>query len=239
MKRILFVTSLLYIAFCSFAQNGKVISDPNAEKRTASSYHAVSVSGGIDLYLSQGDEAVAISASDAETRSHIRTEVVDGVLKIYFEQPNGFHWSWGNRKMKAYVSFKTLDRLHASGGSDVFTDGTLHVDKLEISLSGGSDFKGKVEAHELALRQSGGSDIDIAGTVGSLRVDASGGSDLHGYELTTEVCDISASGGSDMKITVNKELSVSASGGSDVYYKGSGVVKNLHSSGSSSVSKKD
>jgi len=80
--------------------------------------------------------------------------------------------------------------------------------------------------------------VNISGTVSKLKIDASGGSDFHGYDLASDVCDIEASGGSDMHITVNKELSVSASGGSDVYYKGNGVIKNMHSSGSSSISKK-
>ena len=43
---------------------------------------------------------------------------------------------------------------------------------------------------------------------------------------------------SDAEITVNKELTVDASGGSDVYYKGSGVIRNVRSSGSSSVKKR-
>ena len=47
----------------------------------------------------------------------------------------------------------------------------------------------------------------------------------------------SASGASDIKITVNKELSAHASGASDVRYKGNGVIRDLKSSGSSSVSK--
>ena len=91
---------------------------------------------------------------------------------------------------------------------------------------------------DLSLHQSGGSDVYISGTVASLKVEASGGSDLKGYDLATDFCNVSASGGSDARITVNKELSANASGGSDIYYKGTGVVKEVSSSGSSSVTKK-
>jgi hypothetical protein len=48
---------------------------------------------------------------------------------------------------------------------------------------------------------------------------------------------LNASGGSDVYITVNKELNADASGGSDVYYKGNGTVREMKSSGSSSVKK--
>ena len=168
----------------------------------------------------------------------VKTEVENGVLKIYIEHTNGFHWNWSNQHMRAYVSFKTLDNLEASGGSDVFGESAIKSDKLRIHLSGGSDCKAQVNINELQIEQSGGSDVSITGNVENLTVNASGGSDFHGYELSAEYCNIEASGGSDMHVQVNKELNVSASGGSDVYYKGNAVIRKMNSSGSSSISKK-
>jgi hypothetical protein len=235
-KTVLSAVFLFAVAFTQ-AQNAKVITDQNAQVRNLKGFHAIRVSHGIDLYLSQGEEAVAVSASDVDTRNRILTEVENGVLRIYMEN-KGLHWDWGNRKMKAYVSFKILDELQASGGSDVFTESTIKQEKLSIHLSGGSDLKAKVEINELSLHQSGGSDVSISGKVSDLRIEASGGSDFNGYDLDSDVCDIEASGGSDMHVTVNKELKANASGGSDIYYKGSGVIKEMRSSGSSSISKK-
>jgi hypothetical protein len=238
MKKIILLTVSLGIFFLCFAQGGKVIEDKNAEKRNVSGFHAIHVSSGIDLYLTQGsDEAVAVSASDIEFRDRIKTEVENGVLKIYFDS-KGFHWNWGNKKLKAYVSVKSIDGLDASGGSDAYLQGTIQSAKLEVELSGGSDLKGNVDVGDMSITQSGGSDVDIAGTVKNLSVDASGGSDLNSYDLVTDYCKISASGGSDTHITVNKELSAKASGGSDIYYKGTGVVREVKSSGSSSITKK-
>jgi hypothetical protein len=239
MNKVFLCAICMVISLFSLAQT-KVINDPHAQVRAVKGFHAIRISNGIDLYLTQGnEEAVAVSASKEEYRAKIRTEVEDGVLNIYIERENwGFSWSWGSQKLKAYVSFKALEELNASGGSDVFFESVIAVNKLDIHLSGGSDLKGKVDIKNLSLHQSGGSDVDIAGTVSDLKVDASGGSDLKGYDLVADICNISASGGSDTHITVNKELSANASGGSDIYYKGTGVIKELRSSGSSSVSKK-
>ena len=63
----------------------KTVNDPNAEKRNVSGYHAIEVGGGIDLYLSQGEEAVAVSASETKYRDRIKTEVKNGVLKIWYD----------------------------------------------------------------------------------------------------------------------------------------------------------
>jgi len=54
----------------------------------------------------------------------------------------------------------------------------------------------------------------------------------------TEYCNASASGASDIRINVNKELSAHASGASNVQYKGEGLVRDLRTSGSSSVNRK-
>jgi len=231
MKKLL--SLLLFTFLVSFIQAQKTVNDANAEKRTVSGYHAIEVGGGIDLYLSQGDEAVAVSASTTENREKIKTIVENGVLKIWFEWKSNLRMDWGNRKLKAYVSFKNLDRLHASGGSDVNVDGTLKISNLDLKVSGGSDFSGNVDLVDLVVGASGGSDVKISGKADRLTVDASGGSDFSGYSLSVDICNVEASGGSDIYITVNKELSAKASGGSDVYYKGSGLIRDIKTNGSS------
>lgn len=230
---------LSFVCITAFAYGQKTINDPNVELRTVPSFTGVSVSGGIDLYISYGDEAVAVSASKTEYRDKIKTEVVDGVLKIGYEYKSGISISFtSDRNLRAYVSYKTLKSLHGSGGSDIVVDGTINTPELKLSISGGSDFKGKIETEKLVVSQSGGSDVNISGKATSLTIDANGGSDFDGYDLITEVCDLEASGGSDVQITANRELSVRASGASDVRYKGKGVIKTIKTSGASSVSPK-
>jgi hypothetical protein len=234
MKRIILYLAIL-AAFISPGFGQKTINDPNAEKRSVGSFHAVEVGGGIDLYLSQGEETVVVSASEIKYRDRMKTEVKNGVLKIWFDYKSGFHFESGNKKMKAYVSFKELDRVEGSGGSDVYVDGVIKSDKLALDISGGSDFKGKVSVGDLKVDASGGSDVNISGDAKNLTLEASGGSDFKGYDLAVDMCNLEASGGSDIYITVNKEMIADASGGSDIYYKGAGLIREIKSSGSSGV----
>ena len=189
------------------------------------------------MYLSEGDESVAVSAAETKHRDRIKTEVKNGVLKIWYEYNSNVKLDWGNRKMKAYVSYKSLDKLGASGGSDILVYGSIKAASLKLSVSGGSDFEGKVEVNNLDIDASGGSDVKISGMVKDLKIDASGGSDFKGYELAADICNLQASGGSDVYVTINKELSADASGGSDVFYKGNGLIREIKSSGSSSIKK--
>lgn len=233
MKKLLLSLCLLCTTVFVFAQ--KVINDANVEVRKVGSFSGVSVSGGIDLYLSYGDEAVAVSAAKPELRDHIKTEVENGVLKISVEYKKGIGVNWNNSKMKAYVSYKTLNSLSASGGSDVLPDGIIKSAELSLHLSGGSDFKGRVEVENLRVDQSGGSDVHISGKVKTLSVEAHGGSDFNGFDLVTEICSLEAGGGSDIEITANKELSARATGASDIHYKGQPTLKEIKASGASSV----
>lgn len=232
MKKLFSLLCLLLIAGFVFSQ--KVINDPNVEARPVGSFTGIEVSGGIDLYLSNGNEAVAVSASKPEYRDRIRTEVENGILKIWFDSKWGVNMN-GNRSLKAYVSYKTLKSLAASGGSDISVENPIATGELFLRVSGGSDFKGMVNVDKLTVRQSGGSDVRISGRATTIYVDASGGSDFKGYDLVAEVCELEASGASDIEITAKRELSVRASGASDIYYKGSPAVKQAKSSGASSV----
>lgn len=235
MKKVLFFILAAFFLVTGFAQ--KTIRDANVEARNVQGFHAIEVSGGIDLYLSSGDEAVAVSATDKGYRDRIKTEVQNGVLKIYYDWKQGVKFNWKGGELKAYVSFKSLDALRASGGSDVKVEGSIKSDKLNLSLSGGADFSGKVDiSGSMTINQSGGSDADLSGNVTDLKIDASGGSDFSGYRLVADNCIIHASGGSDVNITVNKEFYAEASGAADINWKGSATIKGTKASGAGSVS---
>ena len=105
-------------------------------------------------------------------------------------------------------------------------------------MSGASDFKGAVDVTNLSLVLSGASDAKISGTAVSIKIESSGASDVKGYDLIAENCTVKASGASDVNITVNKEMNVTASGASDIFYKGNCVIKEIRSSGASTVAKK-
>lgn len=221
------------LAFPAMAQQ---VNDPNAEVRAAKGFHGISVSHAFDVYLSQGnEEAVAVSAVSTKYRDMITVEVKDGIL--YVGMQKGLKWNTGNKKLRAYISFKELDKLNVSGACDVFLTNGIQSKELTITQSGASDLKGKVSVERLTVNLSGASDMTISGTATQLSVDASGASDFKGFELAAETCTAEASGASDIRVTVNKELSARASGASDVKYKGNGVIRDLKSSGASSVSR--
>ena len=138
MKKIMAGLLLMSVVFVATAQK-TVINDANAEKRNVPGFTGISVSSAIDIYLTQGNEdAIAVSASETRYRDRIKTEVKDGVLTIWYDN-EGFHWSTGHKKMKAYISFKNINKLIVDNNNNLWILSglggalILNLDKFEIT----------------------------------------------------------------------------------------------------------
>lgn len=231
--------AVLVFAGLSVAAQEKTFNDAGAQKRTLSgSFTAISVSDGVDLYLTQGsEESIAVSASEEKYMERFKTEVVNGTLKIYYDY-KGINWAANDkRKLKAYVSFKTLEKLHASGGADVDVQGNVNVSGLEMKFTSGSSFEGKLAAKDLTVEQNSGSSVNISGSAGNIKVDVSSGAVFKGFDLTVDYCDAKATSGGGVRITINKELNAKANSGGGIKYKGGAVIKELDVNSGGSVKK--
>lgn len=238
MKKIICALVVL-LSLQSFAQKESILNDPNAQRRTLDgTFTTISVTDGVELFLIQGnEESIAISASDDKYLERYKTEVSNGILKIYYDN-KGVNWT-GNekRRLKAYVSFKQLEKLNASGGAQVKMQQKLISDKMECTFTSGSSFNGEVEMNDLDIAQNSGASFNITGKAGKLTVDVSSGAIFKGYELLTDFCDAKASSGGGIRINVNKELTVKANSGGGIRYKGNGVIKEMNVNSGGNVKK--
>ena len=250
MKKILFNVFLLLSAILVYAQDTKnIVYDTKAEVRKVGEFKGIEVSNAIALYLSQGREpALAISAE--ENASNVKTEVVNGILKIYVEGNFLKKWSRGDKMVKAYDTVKNIERIIANGGSQIRITDKITSPDLKISLNGASNLKGEIQSDVLRMDFSGASSstatlncktirIDLSGaSTGSftgnadnLDIDVSGASNLKAYDLVTAICSAEASGASSVKVNVTKEFKkLEASGASSIHYKGNANAKNVESS---------
>jgi len=238
MKKLLFAV-LVLTGLATSAQN-KVVQDPNAKPRAINgSFTGVSVSSGVELFLSQGNEtSLAVSVSDEKYAERLKTEVEDGVLKIYFDN-KGFTWNKGNkdRKLKAYLSVKTLEKLAGSGGSMLHIINTLNVGNFELKMSSGSMFKGAIKAADMSIRESSGASITLSGAASKVDIEVNSGAIFHGYDFVSETCNAQASSGAEINITINRELVAKANSGAGIHYRGSAVVKDMQVSSGGIVKK--
>ena len=237
MKRI--ILSLVAIAVIVQSQAQKTISDVNAEKRTVSSFHGIEVATGIKLILTKGaTEDVAVSASKTEYRDRIVTEVRNGILKIHYETKSGaINKKEANKNLRAYVSYKTLDKLDVNTGARVEIDGVLTTPSLDLKSNTGGIVNGKIDIGNLKIDQNTGSKITLNGKAAKLEVDGDTGSKFFGEELMVADCSAKASTGARIYINVQKELDAKANTGGNIQYKGSTMIRNLKTNTGGSISR--
>ena len=252
----------LFIAFIAQAQTKMgVIYDENVQLRKLPNFTSIRVSNAIELFISQSNKTeVAVSATSEEYRNRIVTEVVGGTLIIRMADNNSRWWKWGNEnyRIKAYVSVNELYAITGSGATNIKIINGVSSEKLKINLSGASDFKGdikagtlltelsgasnfkaSVQANALSVKGSGACDIEVAGSGDDLILDVSGASSVKMYDYLVKGASVDASGASSVKVNVSGILKVHATGASSIDYKGTATIKDMHSSGASSVKRRN
>jgi hypothetical protein len=259
MKKIILL-ACLFMAFVAQAQTKMgVIYDENVQVRKLSNFTSIRVSNAIELYISQSDKTeVAVSAKSEEYRNRIITEVNGGTLII--RMADNKWWKWGNEdyRIKAYVSVKDLYAITASGATNIKIVNGLSSEKLKISLEGASDLKGDIkagtlmadlsaasslkgtlQANALSVKGSGACAFEVSGSGDDLILDVSGASSVKMYDYLVKGASVDASGASSVKINVSGILKLHATGASSIDYKGAAAIKDMQSSGASSVRHRD
>lgn len=231
----LFLLSAFFIA-----KSQQTIEDPNAETRTLSgSFHAISVGRSIELILvASSDEKVVVTANKIKIRDRIKTDVVNGELKIRYDADWGVRVNRSQKDyMRVYVSYKLLDAVKASGASRVQFEKPWETSSGVIRLSGASSLQGAIQCQQLEVELSGASGMRVSGKATRLNMELSGASHCKGYDLEVQYSTIESNGASSVQLSCDKEMSVKASGASSVYYKGNAVVRDMNVSGASTVKK--
>jgi Putative auto-transporter adhesin, head GIN domain len=229
---------LLITGYSSVLAQQTVINDKNVETRDVTTFSGIKVSGGMEIYVSQSDNySLAVSASEPRYRDNITTEVKNGILHISYNNDH-FRLGSGDRKLRAYISFKTLESLEASGACFVTITGTLTAPSMLVKLSGACVVDGPVKIDDLTIDISGASVVKISGSATNVNLTASGASDVNNYDLVIQNCMAKLSGASDVSVTINNSVSGRASGASTLHYEGNPERKDIATSGASSISQR-
>lgn len=236
-KAFLFLSLFVGLVTTSFAQ--KTINDANAEKRTVGSFHGIDVATGIELTLTKGTtEEVAVSASEAQFRDKIVTEVRNGILRIHYETKSGaINKKNESKRLRAYVSYKSLDLLHVSTGAEANIDGVLEATTFELKANTGGLVKAEINIGTLTVDQNTGSKITLTGKVDKLEAEGDTGSKFMGENLVTNTCFVKMSTGAGIHISVDKELNVKADTGGYIKYKGNAGIREIKTNTGGYVSK--
>lgn len=214
MQKLFVCLTFIITGFAVNAQN--VVRDANAQVRNVGNFNKIRVSSAISLYLSQGTaQGVAVSSDDQNAISKIKTEVRDGVLKIFVENGAWNGWNWGNKHLKAYVTFTTLELLDASGASNIELTDPINVGDFKLELSGASNMRGAIKGSNFDVDIDGASNARLSISGNAIKMSQSGASNYKG-DITVSKASFDLSGASVIDVDgTTSELVVDANGASN------------------------
>ena len=200
-------------------------------------YSELDIEDAFNVTVSDEVTNVTVTAGD-RVMSNVRVEKNGNTLKIYLKG-----WAISHDDMTVVLPYNSeLKSIELSGASVLRSSYVLAGTKVEIDLSGSSDFYGFVEANELELDLSGASTATIEGQVAKLDMTISGSSELkekmayNQYSLACDQCKCSISGSSDAYIHCDGTIRGSVSGSSSLHFTGNASTTDCSTSGSSSIS---
>ncbi|MGB0836841.1 MAG: head GIN domain-containing protein [Flavobacteriaceae bacterium] len=240
MKNIKLTTLLAIVAItltsCVSSFNGVKGNDQvTTEKRKVNGdFDKISVSDGIDLIISIDSKPSIEIKADENLQELIKTEVRDGVLKIYSEKN-----IWHSKSRKAYVSLPSLNGLKASAGASAKSDQLIKSAQMSLSSSSGSTIKLALQSKNISADASSGSTIKLEGSTENFKGSASSGSSIRCQDLKSQSADVKVSSGAGLKIHSSKEIKARASSGASIRYYGSPEFVDSDSSSGGSVNNAD
>ncbi|MGN6214895.1 head GIN domain-containing protein [Parafilimonas sp.] len=236
MQKIILCLLLVATGFTLNAQN--VVRDANAQVRNVGTFTKIDISSAINLYLSQGStQGVAVSSTDPDAIGKIKTEVRNGVLKIFVQNGAWNGWNWSNKHLKAYITFTTLESLNVSGACNVEITDPVKVGDLKLELSGASNLYGSIKGNNIKFELSGASNAKANFTAASFDLSQTGASNFKGTINSGKTSlDMSGASVTDVNGTAT-DLIVDASGASN--FKGGDLTAEncrIEATGASSAS---
>lgn len=156
---------------------------------------------------------------------------IDGNIKNYDLDLSG------GGDVTSVISASEVIDCRVSGGGDVKITSKGKTSDAKIDMSGGGDLTMDLSAEKLKCSLSGGGDATLSGQAGNVDIDLNGGGDLNARNLQSGILDFQVSGGSDIHVSVSKELTGQISGGGNVYYTGNPEKVSVDTRGGSKVEK--
>ncbi|TPV33960.1 DUF2807 domain-containing protein [Paucihalobacter ruber] len=226
------VSAMLTLLFlsCNFIQG--VTGDGNVktqEREVSSSFTGIHTSNGLDVILTQDDvESIKVQA-DENLHDIITTEVENGVLKISTTKNIGYA-----KSKKVMVSFKDLETIKSTSGSDLRANGTLIFNSVDIEATSGCDVNLSIEAENLSGSATSGADLKLKGIATTINLKATSGADINTMNLSSKNAVVSVTSGADIKVNATQSIELSATSGGDIRYYGNpeNVIKSEAVSGS-------
>jgi hypothetical protein len=209
------------------------------ENRAVDAFHAVDAANAVQVNVTVKAGAtprLKISGDD-NLVPLVESVVRDGTLVLRLKENSSIS---PKLPLLAEVVTGDLDRVEASGASNVKVKGEVKVDQFTATSSGAASVSVESIASSKAVASAtGASHVVLLGTAKSLKVDASGASEVKAESLDVEDAEVSISGASNATLRAKNSVAGDVSGASSLNLLGRPARNSVSTSGASQVTEKN
>ncbi len=224
--------SVIFVIFLASLSYAGV--SPDTKTYDYKDFTSVGVSSGMKLKVTQSDEYSITVTGDKDDLEDLIVEQRGNSLRFRFDEDGWFN---NHGTVKVEIKMPKLTSLGMSGASEANITMDIGSDDFSAGLSGGSELKGSLKCGDIHLATSGSSEVTLNGDCKYLKLAGSGGSEYHLKNFSATGVKASLSGGCEVTVSMNGELSFSGSGGSQLVYYGNAELGSIRASGGSGVSR--
>jgi Putative auto-transporter adhesin, head GIN domain len=211
----------------SITGDGNVVS----EMREIPSFNAIKASAGLNVNVRFGEERSEIEVlADENLHEHIKTEVSNGVLKIYTRK--------NIRKARSkdiYVYAGDINELDVSSAAQIIGENILIADKLDIVASSAGKIGLELDCSYVEVNVSSSAAVLLAGRTKTFDAEASSAGEIHARDFQTEECKIGVSSAAKAEINVMQSLSADASSAGNIVFTGNPQERKINTSSAGRV----
>ena len=222
-------TTLLYLFICTIFCNCTTFTGEKIEKTfdIDNSYTELQIENAINVIVSNEQDQISVITTE-KLINDVVIEKTDNKLRLYLKKNIHLYRS----DIKIILPYNpNLQEIELSGASNFQSEFTLKNEKIDINLSGASDFQCDIEAKEIEIELSGASDATLSGETNTLSLKLSGASNIikkitnNHYSLICNQCECDLSGSSDVYIHCNDNINIiNLSGASSLHYTGNAKI---------------
>src|SRR5882757_7902981 len=203
MKKLLLVLAVIAVvtSSCRFGWGKRVSGNGNikTEEHNVSGFKNIQLSGGMNIYLTQGDFKPVKIETDDNLLQYI--EVIQQGNDLVIRERPGFN-PQPSHETRVYVTAPVFNRIQVSGAGDISAESQIvNTEDMEVAVSGAGDVK-----------------LDLKAP--SVKINLSGAGSAHCFDLLAENAKVRVSGVGNAEVFASVALDAHVSGVGDVRYKG-------------------
>jgi hypothetical protein len=213
-------------------------SNGTTQIRTVGKFSGVSISSGIKVNFTQGNNQSVVVETDPNLQEYVSTEVENGILVIAVKNKNNRNLNF--KKLLVTIEAPRLSSAKISSGSLLTTLNTVNEDdfqaeissganlnadlniknKTSVEITSGSSMRMNVKTQDFAFEGSSGSSSTVVGSAKNTTFNLSSAASCNAQDLISKNGAARASSGATLKINVSENLSAGASSGASIRHKG-------------------